>query len=418
MVNHSFQIGVIGAGAAGMMAAAEAARSGASVVLVEKNRKPGVKILMSGGTRCNITHHTNAKGISRAFGAGGRFLQPSLGAFPPEKVVRMFEDLGVATKVEETGKVFPVSDRALHVRDALLNQALELGVKVHTEQPVLGFQSKGQGGWEILTSTDHYDVQRLIVTAGGKSWPGCGTTGDAYPWLTELGHQIVAPRPALVPLVGGSSWMHDMAGLTLTDCEVSVVVKLNRSRKPLARRRGSLLITHRGFSGPAAMDISGALTAMDSPEDVEVLLDSLPSVDENQLIDHLTDRSREGGRQRIATLLAHLLPKRLAIMMAQQFNADCTVAELPKTTRLRLLDAVKRLPLSITGTLGFDKAEVTAGGVQLDEIHPKTMESRICPGLYIAGEVLNVDGPIGGYNFQAAFSTGRAAGIAAAKSLE
>jgi len=197
-----------------------------------------------------------------------------------------------------------------------------------------------------------------------------------------------------------------------------VVDKLNRSRKPLARRRGSLLITHRGFSGPAAMDVSGALTAMDSPEDVEVLLDSLPSVNENQLIDHLTDRSREGGRQRIATLLAHLLPKRLAIVLAQQFNADCTVAELPKTTRLRLLDAVKRLPLSITGTLGFDKAEVTAGGVQLDEIHPKTMESRICPGLYIAGEVLNVDGPIGGYNFQAAFSTGRAAGIAAAKSLE
>lgn len=417
-MNHSFQIGVIGAGAAGMMAAAEAARSGASVVLVEKNRKPGVKILMSGGTRCNITHNTNAKGISRAFGAGGRFLQPSLGAFPPEKVVRMFESLGVATKVEDTGKVFPVSDRALHVRDALLKQALDLGVKVHTEKPVLGFQATTQGGWEIRTNTDHYVVERLIVTTGGKSWPGCGTTGDAYPWLTQLGHKIVPPRPALVPLVGGSDWMHDLSGLTLADCEVSVVEKSKGSKNPLARRRSSLLITHRGFSGPAAMDVSGALTAMKSPGDCEVLLDSLPNLDESQLIEGLTDRSREGGRQRIASLLAQWLPKRLAQAMTQQFNADCIVAELPKATRLRLLGGLKRLPLSVTGTLGFDKAEVTAGGVQLDEIHPKTMESRICPGLYIAGEVLNVDGPIGGYNFQAAFSTGRAAGVAASKSLE
>ena len=153
------------------------------------------------------------------------------------------------------------------------------------------------------------------------------------------------------------------SGLTLADCEVSVVEKSKGSKNQLARRRSSLLITHRGFSGPAAMDVSGALTAMKSPGDCEVLLDSLPNLDESQLIEQLTDRSREGGRQRIASLLAQWLPKRLAQAMTQQFNADCIVAELPKATRLRLLSGLKRLPLSVIGTLGFDKAEVTAGGV-------------------------------------------------------
>lgn len=416
MLKHNFQIGVIGAGAAGLMAAAEAARVGASVVLLEKNRKSGVKILMSGGTRCNVTHHTNAKGILRAFGDGGRFLRPSLGAFPPKKVVEMFHELGVPTKVEETGKVFPLSDRALHVRDALLHQATDLGVRLVTEQSVSGIEAVGEDRWGIRTQDDFYEVDRVIVTTGGKSWPDCGTTGDAYSWLEDLGHEIVKPRPALVPLLGGDQWMHSLSGVTLPDCEISVWEGVNQKWKLLCRRRSSLLLTHQGFSGPAAMDASGSLTAMDSLKNSRVLLDSIPAIHENELANQFTNRS-EGGRQKIANLVNQWLPKRLANSLIQQVDADCTVAELPKASRLRLLEALKRLPLGVTGTLGFPKAEVTAGGVKLDEVNAKTMESRFCKGLYIAGEVLNVDGPIGGYNFQAAFSTGRAAGIAAAKSL-
>lgn len=416
-MNPSFQIGVIGAGAAGMMAAAEAARLGVSVVLLEKNSKTGVKILMSGGTRCNVTHDTNAKGIARAFGDGGRFLQPSLGAFPPEKVVQMFSDLGVATKVEKTGKIFPVSDRALHVRDALLRQATQLGVTVVTGKPVEEILRSTSDLWEIRTPQESYLVNRLIVTTGGKSWPGCGTTGDAYPWLSKFGHAIVRPRPALVPLIGGASWMNSLSGVTLEDCQVTVFSISDQKKQMLSQRRGSLLLTHQGFSGPAAMDVSGALTACKDPSEYQVLLDCVPDLTETQLNNVLTDRTNEGGKQRVSSLLTRWVPKRMAHSIANEMRAECTVAELPKATRNRILEALKRLPLEVSGTSGFAKAEVTAGGVRLEEVNPKTMESRLCESLYIAGEVLDVDGPIGGYNFQAAFSTGRAAGIAAAKSL-
>lgn len=416
-MEHFFQIGVIGAGAAGLMAAAEAARRGVSVVLLEKNRKTGVKILMSGGTRCNITHNTDAKGIAKAFMNGGRFLQSSLGAFPPRDVVKMFEELGVPTKVEPTGKVFPVSDRALHVRDALLNQALSLGVQLHTDQAVLNVEQTDKGYWSVSTKNDSYVLERLIITTGGKSWPGCGTTGDAYSWLSGLGHQIVYPRPALVPLVGGSKWMHALSGVTLPDCQLTLRGKVKGRQKKICQTRNSLLLTHQGFSGPAAMDISGALTAAESFHDCQLLLDCLPDIDDSQLLGLFLDRQQEGGKQRITASLGRWLPKRLAQTLASEFDADCTVAELPKASRGRLIEALKRLPLMVKGTLGFEKAEVTAGGVRLDEVNPKTMESLLRPSLYIAGEVLDVDGPIGGYNFQAAFSTGRAAGIAAAESI-
>ncbi|MDC0278949.1 aminoacetone oxidase family FAD-binding enzyme [bacterium] len=418
-MSNTFQIGVIGAGAAGLLAAAEAARDGISVVLIEKNNKAGVKILMSGGTRCNVTHNTDAKGIVRAFGTGGRFLQPSLGAFPPKEVVEMFNRLDVPTKVEETGKVFPVSNRAVHVRDALLKQALDRGVRLVTGQAVKTIDAPDaiSATWCIHTDVESFGVDRIIVTSGGKSWPGCGTTGDGYGWLKGMGHKIVKPRPALVPLIGGSNWMNALSGVTLSDCEVSVVTRKNDKQELLSRRRSSLLLTHHGFSGPAAMDVSGALTAAGSFDVCQVLLDSVPQINETQLRGHLNDRTREGGKRSMVSLMTQWLPKRLANSFAQELNAECTVAELPKVTCNRLIDALKRLPLNVTGTAGFPKAEVTAGGVELEEVNPKTMESLRTPGLFIAGEVLNVDGPIGGYNFQAAFSTGRAAGIAAAKSL-
>jgi predicted Rossmann fold flavoprotein len=396
------------------MAAAEAASRGASVVLLEKNRKAGVKILMSGGTRCNLTHHADAKEIAEAFGHARRFLQPCLGAFGPADVVRLFHELGVPTKVESTGKVFPASDRALHVRDALLRRAMESGVSILTDASVKALVADPVQGWRIETKDAELAVDRVIVTAGGKSWPGCGTTGDAYSWLQQLGHTIVPPRPALVPLIGGEDWMHELSGVTLPDCLTTVLPSQGAQRKPLARRRSSLLFTHFGFSGPAAMDISGALTEAPSFDDRFALIDLLPWMEEGILRSRLVDRAHDGGRKRVTSLLADLLPSRLAVALATQANAQCTVAELSRHACQDLLDRLKRLPMHVTGTMGFDKAEVTAGGVSLKEVDPRTMASRIAKGLYIAGEVLDVDGPIGGYNFQAAFSTGRAAGIAAA----
>ena len=415
MDDQFLRVAVIGAGAAGLVAAAEAAQRGASVLLIEKNSKAGVKILMSGGTRCNLTHHADPREIAEAFGHARRFLQPALGAFSPADVVQMFHQFGVPTKVESTGKVFPVSNRALHVRDALVRRASEAGVRIETALGVLALMPAAGGGWKIATAAGEIDADRVIVTAGGRSWPGCGTTGDAYAWLRGLGHTIIEPRPALVPLTGGADWMHQLSGVTVEDCLVSVIDARLQKRKTIGNRRSSFLFTHFGFSGPAAMDISGSLTAAESFNDRQVLLDLLPEWDRSRLRQWLTDRLRDGGRQRVASRLAKRLPMLLASALAQHTGADCTIADLPRNVCGRICESLKQLPLDVHGTLGFDKAEVTAGGVALGEVYPRTMQSRLAAGLYIAGEVLDVDGPIGGYNFQAAFSTGRAAGIAAAQ---
>jgi hypothetical protein len=259
-------------------------------------------------------------------------------------------------------------------------------------------------------------ADRVIVTSGGKSWPGCGTTGDGYGWLQRVGHTIVSPRPALVPLVGGYSWTHELSGVTLDDCVAMVRTKAGAAKqgKPLIRRRSSLLLTHFGFSGPAAMDVSGLITAADSLSDVQLVVDLLPDVSADQIRQQLTDRSASGGRSQVAAVLGKWLPNRLAAAVAAESGCDCTVAELPRASAMKLIEMVKTLDLPVSGTRGFEKAEVTAGGVSCGEVDPRTMASRVADNLYIAGEVLDVDGWIGGYNFQAAFSSGRAAGIAAA----
>lgn len=440
------RVAVIGGGAAGLVAAAEAARRSADVVLLEKNGKTGVKILMSGGTRCNLTHDTDAKGIVRAFGRGGRFLQPCVGAFPPGDVVRMFHRLGVPTKIESTGKVFPSSDRAVHVRDALERDALEAGVEIRRrcgarsisredhdtfsddvtrERSDLGDgigRDRGSGSdrkrsWRIGTDAGTVTADRLILTSGGQSWPGCGTTGDAYGWLRGLGHTIVSPRPALVPLVGGRAWMRELSGVTVPDVVATVrsATEAGKKSKRLIERRGGWLFTHFGFSGPVPMDVSGTITAQDSPDRVRLTVDLAPELTDDAIGLALSDRSRDGGRAAVASVVGGWLPQRLGESLVEAVGAGGTIAELAAGARRRLVDQIKRMPVEISGTRGFEKAEVTAGGVELREVDPRTMASRLVPGLYLAGEVLDVDGWIGGYNFQAAFSTGRAAGIAVAR---
>ena len=413
---------MIGAGAAGLVAAAEAARRGAQVILLEKNSKTGVKILMSGGTRCNLTHNTDARGITEAFGHARRFLQPSVGRFSPTDVVEMFNKLGVETKIEATGKIFPESNRAVQVRDALHQSMIEAGVELRLNCGVIDLLQSEDGLWGVVTETETLSCDCVIVTAGGKSWPGCGTTGDAYAWLRKLGHKIVQTRPALVPLIGGTDWMRSLSGITLDDCIATVRTKtvtgeIQTGRKAvLIQRRSSLLLTHFGLSGPAAMDVSGTMTAAGKIDQVHLEMDVLPDQSEDEIEKAVTNRSGDQGRRRMTSIIARWLPQRLADGIVAASDADCQVSDLSAKKRRVLVSSLKRLPIPVTGTRGFEKAEVTAGGVKLSEVDPRTMESRLQKGLYIAGEVLDVDGWIGGYNFQAAFSTGHAAAIAAVSS--
>jgi predicted Rossmann fold flavoprotein len=402
-------VAVIGAGAAGLMAALRAAELGRRVLLLEKNRRPGVKILMSGGTRCNITHATDNRGIVDAYGPPGRFLHSALAAFSVQDTLDFFEQEGVPTKVEETGKVFPVSNRAADVLDALLRRLHRSGATLALAEPVLDLEP----GFSLTTPTRTVRAGRVILTTGGRSYPGSGTTGDGYGFAAKVGHTIVPPRPALVPITVGVPWVAELRGLTIPDTAVRVL----EGSRPLASRRGSLLFAHFGLSGPVVLDVSRAVSGHAQPESLTLEIDLLPPVRETDLDEFLRTESLASGKKQLAVVLSDHLPRRLcdALLAAVGMPMDRRAAALSKPDRAKLVQAVKRLRLPVKGTLGFGRAEVTAGGVALDEVDSRSMRSKKVSDLFLAGEVLDLDGPIGGYNFQAAWSTGWLAGTKAAE---
>lgn len=421
-----WQIVVVGAGAAGLMAAIRAAECGRRTLLVEKNSQAGVKILMSGGTRCNITQATDTAGILRAFGASGPFLHSALHALDPAALLEFFHAERVPTKVESTGKVFPVSDRASDVRDALLRRLARSGAILALNEPLLDLTREARG-FRLRTTTRELTAARVIVTTGGKSYPGSGTTGDGYAWATALGHQVITPRPALVPITVREAWVGALRGVTIPDVELRLLpvaaadVPAAAGRTPkkprmLDQRRGSLLFAHFGLTGPVALDISRTISALDNPASVQLHCDFLPDVKPPQLDEMLQSQARQQGKRLISCLLPEAIPRRLAETLVQLagLSLEQRGAELSREQRQKLVDRLKQLPIQVTGTMGFKKAEVTAGGIKLHEVDSSSMRSKLVPGLYLAGEVLDLDGWIGGYNFQAAFSTGWLAGESAA----
>jgi predicted Rossmann fold flavoprotein len=404
----SAQVIVIGAGAAGLLAAIRAAERGRRTVLLEKNRKPGVKILMSGGTRCNLTHATDRRGIVAAFGRQGPFLHSALAALGPDELVAMFTAEGVATKVEPGGKIFPVSDRALDVLRALERMLGRSGAELCLDEGVGAIERDGDG-FTVCTARRTLRADKVILTVGGQSYPGCGTRGDGYAWAKALGHAIVPPRPALVPLLSPEAWVHELRGVTVPD----VRVRIGEVRaKPQAAGRGSFLFTHFGLSGPVVMDLSRAVTARPQAVHWEAACDFVPGVKESEIVGRLAAEAAQSGKKAVANILSEWAPRRMAeaLMARAGVPVERRVAELSRGERNALVAALKNTTIPITGSQGFKKAEVTAGGVSLAEVDSRTMESKLVPGLYIAGEILDLDGPIGGYNFQAAFSTGWLAG--------
>jgi len=410
---------VVGAGAAGLMAGIRAAERGRRTLLVEKNRRPGTKILMSGGTRCNLTHATDARGIVEAFGAQGRFLYSALSLLGPQEVLQFFETEGVRTKLErETGKIFPASDKALDVLNALVARLKRSGCTLVNEEPLVELE-KTASNFRLVTAKRTLTAENVILTTGGKSYPDCGTTGDGYRWAERLGHSIVPPRPALVPLRTDAAWVTVLKGVTIPDMAVSVVLpdgnQTGGKRTKdgvLARRRGALLFTHFGISGPVVLDVSRVVSEHPHPETLQVVCDFLPDMKPERLETELVAASTRSGKRQVASIVAQWVPHRLAETMFKQIGLDSErrMAEVAKAERTRLVEVLKHLAIPITGTLGFKKAEVTAGGVSLAEVDSRSMQSKLVPGLFFAGELLDLDGPIGGYNFQAAFSTGFLAG--------
>jgi predicted Rossmann fold flavoprotein len=437
--DSTYDVAVLGAGAAGLVAAIRAAESGARVVLVEKNRRPGVKILMSGGTRCNIT---NARGLRRleavsgpidpafdpalrrgtraiqdAFGPGGPFLGHALRRLDVDQTVRLFESEGLAVKIEGNGKIFPVSDRAVDVLEALTRRLERSGAELRLLSPVRSItrwnpDDDEPAGFRITLAESSIDARRVILAVGGKSFPGCGTTGDGYALARAFGHTVIDPRPALVPLRIEPEWPLTLKGLTLPDVVASVH---GPSGSALAQRREAVLFTHFGLSGPAILDVSRAVARHEGTDPLELRIDLRPGVSREEVDSRLQASARQ-GRSSVSSILSVDLPHRLAECLLDVCGVPRTRIgpDLSRAERLRVVQALKALALPITDTLGFEKAEVTSGGVHLDEVDPRTLESRLVPGFHLCGEVLNLDGLIGGYNFQAAWSTGWLAGESAA----
>ena len=413
---------IVGGGAAGLWAAGTAAQRGKKVLVLEKNNKAGVKILMSGGTRCNITHHADSRKIAEAFGKQGRVLLSVLKRLSPEDVVREFESEGVQTKVEETGKVFPVSDRAIDVRDAVVRRLARYGAELLCGCAVDSVNPDTTGGgFRILATVQGRQLQvhskTVLITTGGLSYSGCGTTGDGYAWLKNMGHSITPLRPALTPLTSPESRVHELSGLTLEDVLVRAQIHAHSGdTKPLKleRResRGGFLWTHKGCSGPTSMNVSRCFSDRGLEDRLELIVDLLPDSSVEQLEEWIAQETRQSNRA-LSTVLSHRIPKRLATSILESIGADYDphMAELPRAIRIKMIESLKQYRIEISGTLGYPKAEVTAGGVELGEVNFQDMQSRRQAGLYLAGEILDLDGPIGGYNFQAAWSTGHTAGL-------
>lgn len=406
-MESNWDVIVVGAGAAGLLAGISAGKSGAKTLVLEKNRKPGVKILMSGGTRCNITHNTDNRGIVKAFGDNGKFLHSPLAAFSVDETIKFFNQAGVATKVEDTGKIFPVSNKALDVLDALLKELKKNNARLALETPVIDVNSTADG-FQLLTPSASFSAKKIILTTGGLSFPGCGTTGDGYRFANKFGHTIKPTQPALAPLKTDARWVHDLSGVTISDVGVTACL----AEKPLMKDRGSFLLTHFGLSGPVILNVSKSLNCVPEFKNTLLKIDFLPSIKEPELESKIQLLGSTDGKKLLSIALGDLLPRRLLDGLFSQigFLPDKKCAGISRDERKSIVASIKSKTINITGTLGYAKAEVTTGGVNLDEVNSKTMESKLQKGLYFAGEILDIDGPIGGFNFQAAWSTGFLAG--------
>ena len=404
------KIVVVGAGPAGMMAAIKAAENGASVVLLEKMKRAGKKMLITGKGRCNITNVAEVPELIKNIPGNGKFLNSCIRAFDNEDVQYFFNGIEVPTKVERGGRVFPVSDKAADVVDAMVLQLHELGVKLYTEVKVSEILVQGNKAVGVKTDDGQkFEAEAVILATGGSSYPGTGSTGDGYKMADKIGHKVVTPLPALVPLELEEEWVKDLQGLSLRNVRVTLFA----DEKRITDMFGEMLFTHFGVSGPIILSLSRKTAQLlEEGSFVELMIDLKPALSFEQLDARVLRDFEKYQRKEMKNALKDLLPGRLIppILDGAYIEPDRMVNSITKEERHRLINVLKGLLVTVTQTRPIAEAIVTAGGVDVKEINPKTMESKLIKNLYFAGEVVDVDAYTGGYNLQAAFSMGAAAG--------
>ena len=400
---------VVGAGAAGLMAAGHAAEKGHEVHLYEKNNRIGKKILITGKGRCNVTNDSDVEGLLENIPGNPYFLYSSFYQLDSFQLQEFFKNLGLELKVERGKRVFPVSDRSLDVVLALEKYLKKNRVKLHLESPVDSILIEdGKAAGILLKNGKEEKADGVIVCTGGLSYPGTGSTGDGYRFAKAAGHHVTKLYPSLVPLKTAEDWCHELMGLSLKNIEITI--KNNKGKK-VYTDFGEMLFTHFGVSGPVILSASRHII-LTIEEGYKLYIDLKPAMDEKKLDTRLLRDFEKYANKDFANALDDLLPQKLIPVIIQLAEIDPRkkVNSITKEERKRLAGLLKALPLTITGTTGYNEAVVTCGGINVDEIDPSTMESKFVKNLHFAGEVLDVDAYTGGFNLQIAFSTGYTAG--------
>ena len=401
------KVAVIGAGASGLMAAYAAAINGNQVTVFEKNEKCGKKIYITGKGRCNLTHDCTPDEFLQNVVSNSKFLTGAIYKFSPQRTMQFFEDGGLKLKTERGDRVFPISDKASDVTKCLEKYCLNAGVTFKFNENVVKISNLNSTTRDIITTNGKYSVDCVIVCTGGLSYPATGSTGDGYKFAQTAGHKIVVQKPSLCGLNLKGNWFKNLQGLTLKNVKLSVLVH----DKKICDFFGEMLFTHFGVSGPIVLSASGYINRLDL-KSLKLCVDFKPALSDEQLDARLLRDFDKYKNKDISNCLKDLLPNALIPVVLERCGIvpNKKINCITRGERQSLLTIIKNFDMLVTSLRGFDEAIVTAGGVDVKEIDPKTMESKLVNGLYFCGEVLDLDALTGGFNLQIAFSTGFAAG--------
>lgn len=403
---------VIGGGAAGLMASVIAGREGAKVTLLEKMNYVGKKMGITGKGRCNITNACDMSEFIKNTPGNGKFLYGAYERFTNEDLLQLLHDAGLETKVERGGRVFPASDSALDVRNTFMKLMKHYGVDVHLEEPVKKILVDDGTVTGVVTDKETYHADAVVIATGGKSYPATGSTGDGYVLASQVGHMITDIRPSLVPIVTEESWVKDLMGLSLRNVELSVIAK----NKVQATMFGEMMFTHFGITGPIVLSLSHTVGKLMRKKNIGTIgldINLKPALSPETLDKRLQKDFDLYSKKQLINGMKDLLPSRLIPLIIELAGIDPQkpINQISKEERQQIGYMLQHMPLTVKGLRPVEEAIVTAGGISLKEFNPKTMESKLVKGLYGAGEVLDIDAFTGGYNLQAAFSTGYVAAM-------
>ena len=408
-----YDVIVIGGGPAGIFTAGFAALAGAKVLLLEKKRRCGAKLLITGKGRCNVTNNEDdPRRFSEVFGRNGKALLTALYAFGVRETIDFFEQRGLSLKTERGGRVFPEKGKASDVQKILDRFLIESGVELLTSCAVQKINGDGERLTSVETSCGEFSAEKFVVATGGLSYPETGCSGDGYDWAKQLNHSLITPEPALVPVFLAESWTRELGNFNLKNVHLAVV----QQGKIITERFGEAFFTAAGIGGPIILDMSAEIRDALKRGEVQLVLDLKPAVDLEFFDKRLQRELAAHSNKDFRNSLDNLLPKDMIPLFIQLsgISAEKKCHSVTKTERIKLLSLFKKLELTVTGVDGFKKAIITSGGISLKDIDMRSMCSRKVPNLYFAGEIIDIDGPTGGYNLQVCWSTGYLAGTSAA----